>query len=83
VSEFWRVLEPGGTLILCFTCPESLQHKPFARLGLSLYKPEEVQSLLMTAGFSQIEVRQEADAYRQFVSISARKRSIPAALPSA
>ena len=43
IAEIWRVLKVKWTLVICFTCKESLQAKNFARNGLALYDPDDVR----------------------------------------
>ncbi len=74
MTEFGRVLTPNGLLVLCFTRKESLAHRGFAKQGLGLYEPDEIQQILESIGFGEIRVIDSADRYRQFVCMLGRKR---------
>jgi arsenite methyltransferase len=73
IRELSRVLEPGGRLVLCLTCPESLQRKSFSQHGLRLYQAGQVEQMMRTAGFSQVDVIRHADRHRQFWSVKSAK----------
>ena len=73
IRELSRVLEPGGRLVMCFTCPESLRGKSFARRGLRLYQAEQVEQMMRTAGLAQVSVTRHADRHRQFWSMVGQK----------
>jgi SAM-dependent methyltransferase len=66
ISELWRVLAEGGTLVLCFTCKQSLRVKAFARHGLALYEGDEVQRMMEAAGFQQVRMTEARDKHREF-----------------
>ncbi len=70
--ELARVLQPGGLLVLCFTCRESMQDKEFARHGVALYELEQVKTMLEGAGFCQVEAPRLADRHREFWRLECR-----------
>lgn len=69
LTEAWRVLAVGGALVLCFTCKESIESKSFAKQGLALYEPEQVQQIMGSAGFRQIRTIHSSDRHRNFVCL--------------
>lgn len=73
VSELWRVLAGGGLAVICFTCKEHLEDRSFAKHGLSLYEPEDVQRLMESAGFGKIRMVRGSDRWREFICAVGRK----------
>jgi ubiquinone/menaquinone biosynthesis C-methylase UbiE len=73
IAELWRVLAEGGTLVLCFTCKQSLGDRAFAAHGLVLYEGDEVQRMMEAAGFQQIRLLRAADQHREFTCVVGRK----------
>lgn len=72
LAEFERVLIQGGALVICFTCKASLQKRSFARY-IGLYEVDEIQAMLATCGFTEIQTRFSSDKHREFVCITSRK----------
>lgn len=70
-AEFGRVLRPGGLLVICFTCAQSIQSKRFARHGLTVYDPRDVREMMTAAGFAEIATRRFADRHREFWCMTA------------
>lgn len=56
LSECRRVLKPQGRLVLCFNSKQDMQAWPIHQHGFKLFELAEVESLLRSAGFSNIEV---------------------------
>jgi hypothetical protein len=78
-SEFWRVLDYTGLLVVVFTTPEDLRERSFAgfaRQGLTLLTANEVRDLLEAAGFRDIRIVRSSDRYRKFDCVTARKLTI-------
>jgi SAM-dependent methyltransferase len=73
IAELWRVLAEGGTLVLCFTCKQSLGARAFARHGLALYEGNEVQGMMEAGGFQQVGLLRAADQHRAFMCAVGRK----------
>jgi ubiquinone/menaquinone biosynthesis C-methylase UbiE len=65
-SEVWRVLQPSGTFVVCFTDPSSLESKSFTRHGVTLFHVDQVHQMLEGAGFSVGRPTQGADRHREF-----------------
>jgi SAM-dependent methyltransferase len=66
LAECARVLEPGGRLVLCLTCPASLAKRDFTRHGLKLFEPHEIEGLLSAAGLAELRTTRHADRHREF-----------------
>ena len=75
IAEIGRVLKGNGLLVHCFTCKESLQAKNFARNGLALYDPDDVELMTEAAGFSSIATERLSDRHREFWCMTAVKIS--------
>ncbi len=65
-SEFARVLADGGRLVTCFTCRQSIESKSFSN-HVALYDMREVQRMMESAGFHQLETIHASDRHRDFV----------------
>ncbi len=72
-TETARVLRPEGILVLVYTNRQSLQSKAFAKHGLKLFEPEQVQETLLAAGFHHVLFEQAADRHRTFTVMQARR----------
>ena len=73
ISELFRVLNNGGLLTLCFTSRSSLENKEFAQKGLRLFDPGDVQQIMESCGFQDINIKQSSDKHRDFFIISGYK----------
>ncbi|MBT9547763.1 MAG: methyltransferase domain-containing protein [Candidatus Sericytochromatia bacterium] len=51
LAELWRVLKPGGRLVIGFRSRQAVQNLPFTQYGFQLYSPAEVISLSEAHGF--------------------------------
>ena len=78
VREVWRVVKPGGSLaIICevykgaATAMAKMVEKHAAKTGMKVLAPEELRTLLATAGF--VEVQVFTDAPRGWVCAIGRK----------
>jgi SAM-dependent methyltransferase len=71
LGECARVLKAGGVMVLCFTAKESLQNKRFARRGLALYDPGDVQAMMESTGFAEVTTELLADRHRRFWCMTA------------
>ncbi|KXT83611.1 putative methyltransferase [Streptococcus sp. DD11] len=62
LAEIWRVLEPGGRLLLaCELSPSEKSRKYEARIaGMKIYSRQELAARLEQAGFTNIEHQQDA-----------------------
>jgi ubiquinone/menaquinone biosynthesis C-methylase UbiE len=52
LAEIYRVLKPGGMLLLGLRPKTTLQNYPFTRFGFTHYSEEEVKALLHKNGFT-------------------------------
>lgn len=65
MRELARVLAPGGRLVVCLTCQESLENRPVGH-AVRLWGLEGLRGLAMEAGFEIATVARMADRHRQF-----------------
>ena len=56
LNELRRVLRPGGRLVLCFNPRATLQKVAYTKYGFTLYESAEVQRLLETVGFENVQM---------------------------
>ncbi len=73
IAEIFRVLDTGGKVVLTFTCKKDLEGKGFVQYGVRTFGEEEVQDLLIHAGFGDMKVRRGRDRHREFVCLTGRK----------
>lgn len=67
LRELYRVLAPGGRLVLGYGVPEAMAAMPFTAHGFRLYAVPEVEELLRKAGFAGIVSRSHGHGTRAFV----------------
>ena len=72
-EELQRVLAVGGCLVVCQTCPGSLEQKRFAQHGMRLFEAAEMEATLTRAGFKMAFARHAADRHREFFIVVATK----------
>jgi len=72
LREIQRVLNVQGLLVVCFTCKDSLEKRPFAQAIQLLDRDEMVQTLTQS-GFQNITTAIFSDPYRQYHCITAEK----------
>jgi arsenite methyltransferase len=56
LGQIHRVLKKDGTLLVCFSPRAIMEKQEFTRHGFTLFEPEEVKSLLSTAGFRNVRL---------------------------
>lgn len=71
LSEFHRVLRPGGRLVIGFMAPEDLRRDGLDKHGFSTHSPDELTAALVAAGFSPGSLRSGRDTRGQFYSLAA------------
>lgn len=74
VTELGRVLVEGGLTVICFTRQEDLEDRPFARQGLSLFRPEEVLEMMAEARFGNLRTVERSDRWRTFFCAVGQKQ---------
>jgi len=59
LSECRRVLRADGKLVLCFNSKESLLNWTGHQYGFSLYEVEDVERMLLAAGFKTLVIKED------------------------
>lgn len=74
LTEFARVLRPGGRLVLCLQTPESVHAWPGSVHGFRAYGAQEVAGLMEAAGFGPVRsASDEAPAVGEFICLSSER----------
>jgi len=61
LSEFHRVLEPRGKLLIAVRPKSNLEEMPFTRFGFNMFTKEELTTLLTSNGFKINEVIEKTE----------------------
>jgi arsenite methyltransferase len=59
LREIHRVLAPRGRVVLATECPEHMGRRSYARHGFRIFRDNELEDLLRSAGFSGVAVERE------------------------
>ena len=54
LAECDRVLQPQGKLIICYNSPEFLEQVKLTKHGFTAYRPEELESLMVSLGLVNV-----------------------------
>ena len=54
LEECHRVLQPQGKLIICYNSPEFLEQNKLTSHGFTAYQPQDLESLMVNAGFVEL-----------------------------
>lgn len=73
VSEIYRILAVEGKVVLTYTCRKDLEKKGFGQYGVKTYAEEEVQQMLIKAGFREIKEIRDGDRHRAFICVTGCK----------
>jgi ubiquinone/menaquinone biosynthesis C-methylase UbiE len=57
LQEIYRVLQPGGEVILAFRTKRTMEKLPFVDHGFTLYETETVQQILQNIGFQVTDIQ--------------------------
>jgi ubiquinone/menaquinone biosynthesis C-methylase UbiE len=71
LGEVWRVLKPGGLLVVMVRKPEALAENPIFQAGSArkTYSPDEAVAVLKTTGFSQAWIEDSARDETAFAAL--------------
>lgn len=72
-AEIFRVLKPGGTLVLGLRSKAAIDRLRLDRLGYHPFGEEDVRELLEKAGFTAVERSSEDDRFGGAVVVRARR----------
>jgi SAM-dependent methyltransferase len=61
LAELYRVLRPGGQLLIALRPVSALRRYKYTEHGLTLYEPEQIESLLERAGFTDTRLVEYQD----------------------
>jgi ubiquinone/menaquinone biosynthesis C-methylase UbiE len=73
LRELYRVLIPGGRLVLCLTTKASLLRQRALRGHVRAFEESELREMLGSVGFRVASVETHSDRYRDFLCIVSRK----------
>ncbi len=69
IAEIFRVLQSGGRIVLTFTERKDIENKGFSQYGITTFDTEEVQQMLVRAGFRDIKEKKDFDQHREFICL--------------
>jgi len=61
LTEMYRVLQPGGKIVIALRTRESMLQLPFTAFGFHQLEKEDIAPLLQQAGFTHISLSEEAE----------------------
>lgn len=65
-KELLRVLKPNGNLVIAYRSKSCMEQLPFTKLGFDKYEIQDVENLLLTAGFRDISTQHIAEPALDF-----------------
>jgi arsenite methyltransferase len=66
-AELFRVLKPGGRLVVGYSPRSAIIDLPTTRYGFTVYDQEDVEQLLRAAGFASIETLESGGRHGEFL----------------
>jgi ubiquinone/menaquinone biosynthesis C-methylase UbiE len=72
LAEIRRVLDQDGLIVLCQTCPKSLEDRGFAS-HMARYEASDIFRMLEAGGFHDIHITNASDKHREYMCLSGRK----------
>lgn len=79
MGEFWRVLQPGGLLVLGFLSDEDIGRAGLDRHGFQRHTQDEIEKSLRTTGFEPVSLHSGTDTRGTYFSLVAMRGPIVSA----
>ena len=57
LNELFRVLKPGGKLVIAYIQKEAMKDRPFVQYGFTMYNSDDVQQLVVDSDFKSVEIQ--------------------------
>lgn len=57
LNELFRVLKPGGKLVIAYMQKEAMKDRPFVQYGFTMYDSDNVQQLVADSDFKSVEIQ--------------------------
>jgi SAM-dependent methyltransferase len=73
IQEIYRILQENGKVVFTYTCKKDLEKKWFVEYGVKTYEDEEIQVMLIRAGFKEINLMRSWDRHREYVCMTGYK----------
>lgn len=73
LTEIFRVLKPGGCLVLGIRPPDSMRRLAFTRHGFTIYEPQQLEDMLQQAEFTGARSEMHEDGRLGYICIAAHK----------
>jgi arsenite methyltransferase len=81
-DELFRVIRPGGRLVIGFTPPDVIRHAGLDLFGFTPYSADELSAAMTSHGFSSCTLQSDADMRGQCFTLSATRRADGSAVES-
>ena len=61
LNEIFRVVKPGGTVVIAYIQKAAMVNRPFAKYGFTMYDNKDVQQLVTESHFEGVEIQDLTD----------------------
>ena len=68
LAEYYRVLAPGGRLVLAIRSEDTMKHMPFTQHGFTMYSRPALEALFKASPFGECEVHSFFEEFRKSVA---------------